>query len=366
MDKPQKAAGLSRFFERVGLAVVSLLVFFLIVEVLTRLGYKVAYGFPFFAGDEYSELYAEHPYLYRVPRPGAQYDVYQVNSHGFRGHEFELPRPPGTFRILALGGSSTWDSNVSGNETTWPAQLETLLNERRGPGAPRFEVVNGGVPGYNSAEDLMNFIWRGVYVDPDAVLLYQGWNDYKPNRWPDFKPDYSNFRQRDHSLFQMLAGKSRFLYWFRRLLVRANSYRGEVHDTAGPEGRAAFQDNLRRIAVLARARGIQPVFATFALSVSEANLRDHADKLGNMSRMVETLTPQGVLDIHAQYNQAVKELAAELGAPWVDVDAGVPKDFEHFTDHCHFSDAGARRAAEVFADGILSQLDVPTTGGATR
>lgn len=357
----EQPSRLSRFFERVGLAVCALVLFFVLAEVVARAVDRFVHGVPFFAAGTLTELYVDHPYLGSIPRPGARFGVYEVNSLGFRGREVALPKPAGVFRILTLGGSSTWDQTVSGTDATWAAQLEDRLNATRAPDDPRFEVVNGGVPGYNSAEDVMNFLWRGVYVEPDAVIVYQGYNDYIPNRWPGFRPDYAHFRHRTRTLSALLAERSRFLHWFRQALLQAGGPRGEVYDEVTAPGIAAYQENLRRIAVLARARGIQPLLSTFAVAVTEENLRTDPDKLAQVPRNMEVLSFRGVMDAHEKYNQAVRAVATELGVPLADIDAGVPPTFEFFADHCHFTDAGSRRAAAVFADAVRAHLDVRRT-----
>jgi len=348
----------SGFFERAGLITVSVLVFFLLAEGITRIVDAIVNDVPVFGADKDGVLYSEHPFLYLAPRPNARYDKFVINSRGFRGREFEIPKPPGTFRILTLGGSAAWDTDVSGTDATWAAQLEDRLNERRPPGVQRFEVVNGGVPGYNSAESFMNFVWRGLPIDPDAVIVYQGYNDFKPNRFPDFKPDYSHFRIRDHSTMRALSRKFRFLHHMRRWLVRLKFNDQQAYDEVTEPGIRAFQDNLRRIVVLARDRGIQPLLSTYAMSVSAENREQHPEKFSGLERYLVTLTFEGVLDAHRRYNQAVRELARELSVPLADIDAAVPRDFEHFNDHCHFEDPGSRRAAEAFAEVVLTAFDL--------
>jgi lysophospholipase L1-like esterase len=337
----------NRFFSRAGKMVVSVLVVFLVAEGITRLLDTIFNDVPLIGLDEDSVLYMEHPYFYKVPQPGARFERYEVNKHGFRGREFELPKPSGVYRVLILGGSSAWDSNVSGTDATWAAQLEDLLKERRitNPGL-RYEVVNGGVPGHNSAESLMNFIWRGLPIDPDAVLVYHGYNDFKPNRFPGFQSDYSHFRTRDNTIMRALAKKCRILYHIRRWISRTKPKTDKKYDVATQPGIDAFTENLRKIAELAKNRGIQPLFATFAMPITMENRQSHPGKFRGIDKYLVGLSFVGAIDAHKKYNAAIKQLGRELTVPVADVDAAIPRDFEHFTDHAHFTDKGSALMAK--------------------
>jgi lysophospholipase L1-like esterase len=343
---------ISGFFERIGTIVFTLVIFFLLVEGCTRV-IDLGRGNPLFGANEKSVLFQDHPYLIKVPRPDAEFEKYHVNSRGFRGAEFDLPKPPGTIRLLTLGGSGTWDPRNEDDET-WSAQLQRMLNERAGEGV-RYEVVNGGVPGYNSAESLMNFVWRGAHVDPDGVLVYQGYNDFKPNREPGFEPDYSHFRDRDTSMMRRLIQTSRFLYYCTRWIAPQGRHEN-AYDEVTPPGVEAFTRNLRDIAVLARDRGIVPLLSTYGMSVTEENQRKHPGKLAGLARHLPQLTVAGTIDAHREYNRAVEELGKRVGVPVADVAAAVPQDFEHFGDHCHYTNRGARLVAETLAPLVEEQL----------
>ncbi len=347
----------ARLFQGFGLLSFTLLATAALAECGTRVVDAIAFDAPLWRAEKTGALYMEHPYLFRVPRPGARFQRYRVNAHGFRGPEFSVPKPEGVFRILTLGGSAVWDSDVTADDRTWSARLGEKLNARltRDGRALRVEVVNGGVPGYTSAETFMNLVWRGVPLEPDMVIVYQGYNDYKPNRHPRFTPDYSHWRALDHTPLRRLARSSRAVYYLTRF-AGALQPRPPAFDTAAESGVTAFQDNLASLVVLARARGIEPVLSTYGLSATERNLRDHPEKLRELERFLPMLTFAGVLDAHRRYNQAVLDLGERLGVPVVRIAEGVPAAFDHYTDHVHFTDRGADRAAEVFAIAVYSLL----------
>ncbi|MBI4241955.1 MAG: hypothetical protein HY613_09575 [Candidatus Rokubacteria bacterium] len=91
-----------------------------------------------------------------------------TNSLGLRDRELPAVRPPGVRRILALGDSFTFGDAVEWVEA-WPQQLERALN---GSGqAEWYEVVNAGVSGYGTAQQLLLYRALEVQIRPDVVVL---------------------------------------------------------------------------------------------------------------------------------------------------------------------------------------------------
>ncbi len=99
------------------------------------------------------------------------------NSYGFRGVEVSRDKPAGVFRIVMLGDSITFGNSVSWNET-FSYFLEQQLNETGGP--MRFEVLNLGVSGYNTAQELATLREVGLQFSPDLVVLNICLNDSDP------------------------------------------------------------------------------------------------------------------------------------------------------------------------------------------
>jgi lysophospholipase L1-like esterase len=111
--------------------------------------------------------------------PARQFLVdYRFNSLGFRGPDYAIPIPEGTFRVLALGDSYTLGAGLY-EPDTFAAQLENRLNAAAGaPGGPaRFEVVNGGVSGYSTEQERISYELFSSAYTPQVVLLTVVSND---------------------------------------------------------------------------------------------------------------------------------------------------------------------------------------------
>jgi GDSL-like Lipase/Acylhydrolase family len=91
-----------------------------------------------------------------------------TNASGLRGPELPGQKPPGVRRVLALGDSFTFGDAVEAEEA-WPARLEALL-DRSSPAA-RWQVVNAGIPGHGTGQQLLLSRALQERLQPDAVVL---------------------------------------------------------------------------------------------------------------------------------------------------------------------------------------------------
>jgi lysophospholipase L1-like esterase len=98
------------------------------------------------------------------------------NALGLRDAERSPQPAPGTIRILALGDSVTFGMGVT-HDQTYPRQTEALLNAARGPHAPPVEVLNMGMPGYNTLHQLAQLRELGLALQPRVVVLGFLYND---------------------------------------------------------------------------------------------------------------------------------------------------------------------------------------------
>lgn len=104
----------------------------------------------------------------------------RTNSLGLRGAEVERDKPAGVVRIVALGDSVTFGWGLR-SEDAYPSQLASLLATLR-PNQ-RFEVVNAGVSGYGTWQQLLWLQESGLELQPDVVVVQAHLNDASDNLW---------------------------------------------------------------------------------------------------------------------------------------------------------------------------------------
>lgn len=86
-----------------------------------------------------------------------------INSHGMRGNrEYSLRRPDGVLRVAAFGDSFVYGMEV-GYKASWPWFLEQSDEQ--------IEVLNYGVGGYGTDQELLRYRAEGSSYSPQVVLI---------------------------------------------------------------------------------------------------------------------------------------------------------------------------------------------------
>lgn len=113
-------------------------------------------------------------------RPGLDVTFQRVpvhtNSCAMREPERSFSKGPDVFRIALLGDSFAFGWGVEQNKI-FASTLERILNEKA-QGQRKFEVLNFGVPGYSTFQEIALFKERALDFSPDAVLVYFIDNDF--------------------------------------------------------------------------------------------------------------------------------------------------------------------------------------------
>lgn len=158
----------SELVTNVALLVASLTLTLLVGEVAAR--YRLE-AWPFDRPVEYPAYLTPEEHVLRWRFSPAEHR----NSLGLRNREVEA-KPAGTVRVLFLGDSMIWTGETSSGDL-YTEVLERRLNEQLPSGSPRIEIVNAGVPGYTTYQELEFLRIHGLAMEPDLVVLGFVFND---------------------------------------------------------------------------------------------------------------------------------------------------------------------------------------------
>jgi lysophospholipase L1-like esterase len=94
----------------------------------------------------------------------------QINSYGYRDQERTLEKPAGVYRVAVLGDSYTEARQVD-LERGFTALAEKALNANHCLATGSLEMLNFGIPGYGTAQELILLRERVWQFKPDLVVL---------------------------------------------------------------------------------------------------------------------------------------------------------------------------------------------------
>ncbi len=265
-----------------------------------------------------------------------------VNPLGLRGEPPVTPKPPGRPRVLVLG-DSTWFGHGVADEETFGEQVEARFAES----GVDVEVLNGGIPGYSTAQTALLMEELGWDLDPDLLLVGSLWSDNNADWFADedllrtARQNAYNPLFRSH-LFRMLAtavdrarggAGARLVTWTKDSQPAATGARRVPV--------RSYAANLDRLARDAAARGVGVAF------VAPSNVL-----------MVEDRVPGGAASWDP-YFDAQRAVAAHHGVVWAETlpamraaRAGAPSAEALFVDQMHPSAEGHRVFAQVAADAL--------------
>ena len=129
----------------------------------------LGYSYPLFYTTDYYRGFALQPGVEgHYQREGESY--VRINSDGLRDREHSKPKPANTVRIAVLGDSFTEAMHVPMEQTFW-SLLERKLQECKAFPGQNVEVINFGVSGYGTAQELLTLRQRVWDYSPDLVVL---------------------------------------------------------------------------------------------------------------------------------------------------------------------------------------------------
>lgn len=197
----------------------SLLLSIAAVELVIRVMDPLGVSYYEQAGDYMRDKLADDQLIFRhKPSWETRYGDVLVayNERGLRDRPI-LPKGEREYRVLALGDSVTFGTGVD-QDKTFSARLEPLLRERL---HRPVRVINSGVGGYNTVQEVTYFKREGIALQPDLVMLTYVQNDVEVNKGP-FDPwaQSSPWGKSFPDMVITMVGK----LWFYRLIHHTYTY----------------------------------------------------------------------------------------------------------------------------------------------
>ncbi len=291
-----------------------------------------------------------------VPDPDLIYRLNPANPDspgGFRG-KAPGPKQAGAIRIVCIGGSTTYGHGVAA-EDAWPAALERALRKK---GLPA-EVINAGVPGYGSHQNLLRYRRDIVPLSADLILIYEGWNrtgarvdpaGFVPYATP---PPGAVWTRRISSF---LARHSLLLQSF---VTRAQSrkQKAPVQDWSSDPYHEVFASDVQALAQEAQNHGQRPVLILYPALYYDGMSNAEAQRFSPVLWDAQAYRPEMLQEL-ARKHAALRQVAASTGSMVIDAQAGFAgvhgaERRALFLDGEHLNAVGCNKLAALLCERLM-------------
>lgn len=137
----------------------------------------------------------------------------RINSDGLRDREHAKAKPANTFRIALLGDSYCAAMQVPMEKTFW-YQMEQQLKTCPTMAGRQVELINFGVSGYGTVQELLTFRHKARAYQPDLIVLAVTTNNDPSNNVRELRRDdrspYFKLQQGQLVLDQSFLSSRRF------------------------------------------------------------------------------------------------------------------------------------------------------------
>ena len=106
--------------------------------------------------------------------PNQNLNTLNINSLGFRGDEIDLEKWSKEYKIMVVGGSTTFGLGSTSDKTTMPFLLEKKIKNELDLDVT---VINAGIIAASSREEVFYIVNDLADMKPDLVLVFDGYND---------------------------------------------------------------------------------------------------------------------------------------------------------------------------------------------
>ena len=317
-------------------------------------------------------FYRQRRLMHGLVRGMDYYGWVHISPQGFRGTRVVSQLPPDSvIRVITVGGSTTFDGNVSGDDRTWSVQLEEALNASAGPG--RYQVLNAGVPGFQILDDLVRLEEELHWYQPTIIVLLQGHNDLfntlsapalLPGDARDSRPDevpavypWVRWLERHSLLYHKLGSRLQAIR-FRSSGAEEQAQTSEADFARRLAiGEERFARHVRAYLAVAQSLGIQVVVPQAVYVGGPARSGEVVDTIAGArwARAIPFAPLEVVWRGYVAYDSVLRAATSDFGALYVPSSDATLWSLDGFAegDPVHFNDRGARRFGQALAAAVL-------------
>jgi len=309
-----------------------------------------------------------------LPEPNTENNNFKINSSGFRSPEIERHKPDSRIRLAYLGGSTTFSTEVAGNDNTWPAITTDLLSKRY-PDAD-FDYMNAAAIALTTLDSRINVEKRVAPYSPDIVVIYHAINDIAYDAWHE-AADAGLIPPVDRSvhspIMTFILKKSLLADLLQKnLSIFFADTKTENQQHKVPFRKEAMTELFRQryADLVSSALDVAPlvVLSTFTNRLrSGLTPEQTAEAMHSHAFYVPYYTQDDLLSALKSYNDVIREFADNERVVVIDSETAIAGTSENFVDSVHLSGAGSgefgRHIASRLADDPAVQQLIRNVAG---
>ena len=262
-----------------------------------------------------------------------------LENQTFRDRRFNREKPADTFRVICIGGSSTYGIMLPPEmEADYPHALERLLN--RSSRSMNIQVINAGLIGTYSLRSVEYFKEVLLPFQPDLVVVNLSWNDNMipvaiERGYPSFKEQFTGW-QRSRFVAPILYAREWIDYANRgRRFVKRIKTGRDGGFVISPKNLPVYEGNLHALIDIAEQHCIKIAFL--------------------LEPSVDVLTVEKGREVLSDFYNVQRKTAARRGIPCIDPMASLRghRNDDLFYDVVHLTPAGHRLVAESIRDCLV-------------
>lgn len=294
------------------------------------------------------------------------YKKSDINNYGWRGKAPLLKKEKNTYRIVCLGGSTTFSYGVKNYQSSYPFFLQEVLSNKYP--SKKIEVINAGVNALDSYGELNSFLFKIKYLEPDALILKSAGNDSWNLTMLGYNDKYSPDNFLSHTLswkIPKINPKIKFIhysYFISFLNIYTNYYSvieksmanngvfmqklAEEHEWFDKDLDFAidnmeyysFYNNFKTLVKLAALDDIKIYAMPFALNKDALIKYSQNEKHNNRINKY--------LEINDINNDLMEGIIEDYSQTWIPLESDSILRDAWLGDHCHLNENGNKFKAE--------------------